>query len=128
MKDDVSPQGVETNKSIMAATAISKIQLDNALKNSLTSALWNETPYSKILTQLEGGIKQIVRNNLIFKRMNSLLVVHDQSQDANLDFWRIVVPDVVQIKEHIVQELHNTPYIAHLGIQRTIGKVRYSFY
>ena len=48
MNDDVSPQGEETNKSIMAATVISKIQLDNALKNSLTSALRNETPYSEI--------------------------------------------------------------------------------
>ena len=60
--------------------------------------------------------------------MNSLLVVHDQKQDDNLDFWRIVVPKDKEIKEHIIQELHNTPYSAHLGIQRTISRVRKSFY
>ena len=60
--------------------------------------------------------------------MNSLLVVYEQSQDSILDFWRIVVPDVEEINEHIVQELHNTPYSAHPGIQRTIGKVTKSFY
>ena len=60
--------------------------------------------------------------------MNSLLVVHDQNQDADLDFWRIVVPDNPEIKEHIARELHATPYSAHPGIQRTIARVRRSFY
>ena len=65
---------------------------------------------------------------MIFKRMNSLLVVHDQNQDTDLDFWRIIVPDKQEIKKHIVQEMHSIPYSAHLGIQRTIARVRKSFY
>ena len=60
--------------------------------------------------------------------MNSLLVVHDQNQDSDLDFWRIVVPDNPEIKEHIIRELHSTPYSAHTGIQRTIARMRRSFY
>ena len=32
------------------------------------------------------------------------------------------------MKERIVEELHSTPYSAHPGIQRTIGRVRKSFY
>ena len=72
-------------------------------------------------------MRQIVKNDLIFKRMNSLLAVHDQSQDSILDFWRIVVPDVTEMKEHIVQELHSTLYSAQPGIQRTVGKVRKFF-
>ena len=102
--------------------------MDNSLKNSLHSALQNEVPYSEILQELSAGTRQIVRNNLIFKRMNSLLVVHDQSQDSELDFWPIVVPENPEIKEHIVRELHSTPYSAHPGIQRTIARVRRSFY
>ena len=46
----------------------------------------------------------------------------------DLDFWRIVVPDNLNIKEQIVRELYSTPYNAHPGIQRTIAKVRRSFY
>ena len=88
--DDSGPQG--NKSSIIAATAISKIELDNSLKNSLHSALQNEVPYSEILQELSVGTRHVVRNNLIFKRMNFLLVVHDQSQDSELDFWRIVVP------------------------------------
>ena len=56
------------------------------------------------------------------------MVVHDQNQDTGLDFWRIVVPDNPEIKEQLVRELHNTPYSAHPGIQRTIARVRRSFY
>ena len=35
-----------------------------------------------------------------------MLVVHDQNQDTELDFWRIVVPETNEIKKRIVQELH----------------------
>ena len=52
--DSSSPQGINSSSSIIAATAISKIQLDNTLKNSLASALRNEAPYSQVLTQLNG--------------------------------------------------------------------------
>ena len=98
------------------------------LKNSLYSFLQHEVPYADILKELLGGTKQVKKNNLIFKRMNGLLFVHDQHQDVDIDFWRIVVPENFEIKEQIVRELHSTPYSAHPGIQRTIAKVRRSFY
>ena len=126
--EDSGPQGKTTNKAILSSTAISKIQLDSELKNLLSSALHCEAPYSQILQELEGGARQTILNNLIFKIINSLLMVHDQKQDASLDFWRIVVPEDDKIKERIIQELHSTPYSAHPGIQRTIGRVRKSFY
>ena len=68
------------------------------------------------------------KNNLIFKRTNGLLFVHDQNQDVDIDFWRIVVPDSEEIKAQIVRELHSTPYSAHPGIQRTIARVRRYFF
>ena len=126
--EDASPQGTTTTKAILSSTAISKIQLDPEIKNLLTSALHREAPYSQILQELEGGARQTILNDLIFKIVNSLLMVHDRKQDVSLDFWRIVVPDDEGIKRRIVEELHSTPYSAHLGIQRTIGKVKKSFY
>ena len=60
--------------------------------------------------------------------MNALLVVHNQNQDTEFDFWRIVVPENDEIKENIVRELHSTPYSAHPGIQRTIARVRRLFF
>ena len=64
-----SPQGEisSTNTSILASTAISKIQLDDTIKNYLTSALQDEVPYSGVITQLQGGSRQILLNDLTFK-------------------------------------------------------------
>ena len=80
--EDSSPQGTTTNKTILSSTAISKIQLDPEIKNLLSSALHCEVPYSQVLKELEGGTRQTVLNNLIFKITNSLLMVHDQKQDV----------------------------------------------
>ena len=84
--EDSSPQGKTTNAAIISSTAISKIQLDSEIKNLLSSTLHSEVPYSQILKELEGGSRQTVLNNLIFKIVNSLLMVHDQKQDVSLDF------------------------------------------
>ena len=76
MNDQASPQGLNSRTSIIAATAISKIQLNDTIKNSITSALQRESPFSEILTQLQGGARQYVLNNLIFKQINSSLAVY----------------------------------------------------
>ncbi|MCV6602019.1 MAG: transposase family protein, partial [Cohaesibacter sp.] len=114
--------------SILASTTISKIRLDDEIKNLIVSALQHEHPYAEILTQLKGGMRQVTSNNVTYKFLNSLLFIHDQNQDVNLDFWRILVPEDEGVKTRIIQELHSTPYSAHPGVQRTIGRVRQSFY
>ena len=78
--EDASPQGTTTSKAILSSTAISKFQLDSTIKNSLTSVLRQEAPYSQILVELEGGARQTHLNDLIFKILNSLLVVHKRKQ------------------------------------------------
>ena len=67
-------------KAILSSTAISKIQLDPEIKNLLTSTLHREAPYSQILQELEGGARQTILNDLIFKIVKSLLMVHDRKQ------------------------------------------------
>ena len=88
-----SPQGsTQSTKDgprhpIIAATSVSRIQVDESFKNSLNSLLHQEAPYAHILKELLGGTRQIKQNNLIFKNKSGILCVHDQNQDANLDFW-----------------------------------------
>ena len=60
--------------------------------------------------------------------MNGILVLHPHLQDAELYFWRVADPSDPSTKERIMQELNSTPYSVHLGIQRTLGKVRRSFF
>ena len=103
----------ENKPSVIAPTAVSKLQLDNSFRNSLYSLFRNEAPYDDIITELESGKTQVVENDEVYKRMNGVLVVHSHHQDAELDFWRIVVPSDASTKERIMQELHSTPYSAH---------------
>ena len=64
----------------------------------------------------------------MYKMLNDILLIHQNMQDAELDYWRIVVPDNKEIRDKVVQELHSIPYSAHPGIQRTLGKVKKSFF
>ena len=54
-----SPLGTDSRPTVVAPTAISKIQLDNTFKNSLHSFLQHEVPYAEILRELLGGMKQV---------------------------------------------------------------------
>ena len=45
----------------------------------------------------------------------------------DVQYWRVVVPDDLDVKSLLVSELHFVPYSAHPGVQRTIGKVRRYF-
>ena len=65
--EDTGPQATETRPTIIVATSISRIQLDNELKNSLHSYLQHEIPYAEILKDLLGGTRQVKKNNLNFK-------------------------------------------------------------
>ena len=125
------PQGnleSESKPSIIAATSISKLQLDNSFRNSLYSLLQKEVPYAEIIQELEAGRTNVRKNDEVYKMLNGILLVHQNRQDAELNKWRIVVPDNKEIRDKVVQELHSIPYSAHPGIQRTIGKVRKSFF
>ena len=133
LSDDQSqcPQGnfeLETKPSIIAATSISKLQLDNSFRDSLHSLLQQEVPYSEIIQELESRRTNVKRNDEVYKMLNRILLVHQTGQGAELDYWRIVVPENKEIRDRVVQELHSIPYSAHPGIQRTIGKVRKSFF
>ena len=66
MDEKQCPQGNQSKK-IIAATAVSKVQLDNFFKDSLHSLLQHESPYAEILQELQSGIKQVVHNSLVFK-------------------------------------------------------------
>ena len=57
-----------------------------------------------------------------------MLVVHQEHQNAELDYWRAVIPDDTAMKNFVVTELHDIPYSLHPGIQRTIQKVRRHFF
>ena len=99
------PQGnfeSESKPSIIAATLISKLQLDNSFRDSLYSLLQQEVPYAEILQELEVGRMNVRKNDEVYKMLNGILLIHLNRQDAELDYWRREVPDNKEIRDKIV--------------------------
>ena len=86
---DQCPQGnsdSESKPSIIAATAVSKLQLDSSFRDSLYSLLQQEVPYSKIIQELEAGRTNVRKNEEVYKISNGILLIHQTRQDTELDY------------------------------------------
>ena len=89
-----SPQGnSESKPSIIAATSISKFQLDDSFRNSIYSLLKDEIPYVDIIQELESGRTNVKKGNKVYKMVNKILLIHQTGQDVGIDYWRVVVPN-----------------------------------
>ena len=74
------------------------------------------------------GKNELVRGQEKYKVQKKLLMIHVAGQPEDVQYWRVVVPDDLDVKSLVVSELHAVPYSAHPGVQRTIGKVRCYFW
>ena len=76
----------ESKPSIIAATAVSKLQLDSSFRDSLYSLLQQEVPYSEIIQELEAGRTNVRKNEEVYKMSNGILLIHQTTQDIELDY------------------------------------------
>ena len=116
---------------VLAVSSVSSIALDPQFKADLTTLLRTEPPYDEIFVRLEDPSlpdfwdreegKFMIRRGL-------LQVHHDQHEESDLPYWRIVVPRAGEFKERIMYELHAVPYAGHPGVARTIEHVRRQFW
>ena len=63
-----------------------------------------------------------------YRRRNGLLCIHQENQLEDVEYWRVVIPDDTGCKNKILKELHSVLYSGHLGVQRTLARVRRGFY
>ena len=91
--------------------------------------LRKEVLYQDIIEEIEStGRNEIMRGQEKYRIQKKFLVVHVTGQPEEVQYWRMVVPDDLEVKSLLVSELHSVPYAAHLGLQRTIDKVRIYFW
>ena len=87
-----------------------------------------ETSYNSIIAELEAGKIEIKEKDEVYRIKRGMLVVHQNEQNTDFDFWRAIIPDEVTVKIFILTELHSIPYSLHPGIQRTLQKVKKHFF
>ena len=111
------------------AVGRSSIQIENSLREKINSLLKQEILYKEILEEMEStGKNELIRGQEKFKLQKNLLMIHVTGQPEDVQYWRVVVPDDLDVKSLLVSELHSVPYATHLGVQKMIGKVRNYFW
>ena len=105
-----------------------KISLDNPLKERINSLLKTETPYCDTIQRIEEGTSEVLVGDTKYKISGDMLVAHHKDQSEESEYWRVVMPESSEIRRLVIAELHEIPFVAHPGINRTISRVRNSFY
>ena len=106
----------------------SGVIIDAQFKNQVYSLLKKESPYDVIIAELEEGKVEVKKNAEVYRMRKGMLVVHQENQNDEFDYWRAVIPDEVTVKNFVMNELHSIPYSLHPGIQRTVQKVKRHFF
>ena len=111
------------------AVGRSSIQIENSLREKINSLLKQEILYKEILEEMEStGKNELIRGQEKFTLQKKLLMIHVTGQPEDVQYWRVVVPDDLDVKSLLVSELHSVPYAVHPGVQKTVGKVRNYFW
>ena len=107
----------------------SNINIDNSLREKINSLLKQEVLYKEILEEMEStGKNELIWGQEKYKLQKNLLRIHVTGQLEEVQYWRVVVSDDLDVKSLLVSELYGVPYSVHLGVQRRIGKVRRYFW
>ena len=79
-------------------------------------------------------LKSDPRKNLVkrgvkeFRLSKDCMELHDKEGPEGGNRWRLVIPDIPEVKKQIMEELHSVPYSGHVGYQRMLKKLQQNFY
>ena len=125
-KPDVS---ISSSSQCTLALSRSSINIDSSLREKISSLLQTEILYREILEEMESTEKnEIIQGKENYKLQKKLLMIHVIGEPEEVQYWRVVVLDDLEVKSLLVSELRSVPYSAHPGGERTIGKVKRSFW
>ena len=130
---EASRQVLTTNDdslNAVLAVAESSIHLDNQFKKDLFNSLKEDDQYRDLIQQLEDKNEpnEIKVNDKLFRIKQGTLKVHEENQLKTANYWRMVVPNKISMKQMILRELHCVPYAGHPGFTRTLQVVKQFFY
>ena len=117
-------------KQTMLAIGQSSIEMDMETKVQWMQQLMSEDPYAQMIDQFstDPECRELIRHTKKYRLKNGSLCVHEEDQDSNQQYWRIIVPDNQEIKTSVLKEIHCVPYAGHPGYVRTLEIVKRHFY
>ena len=55
--------------------------------------------------------------------LSTPMCFHNSEGPDGVNRWRLVIPDIPEVKKQIMEEVHSVPYSEHVGYQKTLKKV-----
>ena len=105
----------------------SQITLSRDLRDSIKTGLSQDRRWAAVLEELAAPNAMYTIGERVYRLQRHLLEMKDTTQQEGAR-WRIVVPDVPEIKQQIMREYHEVPYSGHLGYHKTLKKIQQTFY
>ena len=104
----------------------SRISLDSSMRDRIKTEYVNDPRWADIVTELKSDpqknmIKKGVKD---FRLSHDCLEIHDREGPDGVNRWRLVIPDILEVKQRIVEEVHSVPYSGHVGHQKTLKKIQ----
>jgi len=123
----MADQGEESNSRASIMVARSRVILSQDMRDSIKNGLKADTKWVDILQQVESTPEAITAGSREYRLHGGLLEMKDATQREGTR-WRIVIPDVSDLKSQIMREFHEVPYAEHLGYHKTLQKRQRTFY
>ena len=117
----------ESNSRASIMVARSRVTLSQDLRDSIKKGLTEDTKWVDIVNEIESAQRAITAGSREYRLYGGLLEMKDTTQQEGTR-WRIVIPDVPEIKKQIMRESHEVPYAGHLGYHKTLQKIQRTFY
>ena len=120
-------EGIQEAKLCVTRT---RVYVDQALKTQIVSAVQNDIAYEEVLKKLEEDQEEEVPTERgKFRIKDGMLVFHPRSSTIQEGaYWKIVIPDDIEVKKAILSELHSVPYAGHPGVAKTLQHTAQFFY
>lgn len=124
----VGKTNVDKNSLHSLLVTRTRVTLAPEMRDMIKKGLREDTRWVDIITQLEStDTHRVQEGTREYRLTGDFLEVHDTERTEGTR-WRLVIPNVPEVKKRIMEELHAVPYSGHLGYQKTLKKVQQSFY
>ena len=103
----------------------SRISLDSSLREKIRETYERDSRWADIVSELRSDLqKNLVKRGVKDCRLaHDCIEIHDREGPEGVNRWRLVIPDIPEVKKQIMEEVYFVPYSGHMGYQKTLKKL-----
>ena len=106
-----------------------QLQLDDRLRSDIQIGQRSDPQWTDIFQRCQN--QGTISHGVHYFRIESGLLrcKHmDNARSRGASEWKLVIPDVPNLKKALLQEMHSIPFAGHQGYQKTLARVQQHFW